>query len=106
MSLGGYYIKGGLYQLIEALVNIAKELNVRLNTEKRVESILHDNQRIKGVMIDGEKIDVDVILCNSDVVVSYNDLIEGFPRTKEKLNQLEPSLSGMIFFGGIRGHYS
>lgn len=106
LGLGGYYIKGGLYQLIEALVKIAGELNVKINTEKKVERILHDNHRVNGVMIDGEKLDGDIVLCNSDVVVSHNDLIKGFPKTKNKLNRLEPSLSGMIFFWGIRGQHS
>jgi len=106
LGLGGYYIKGGLYQLIEALVKIAKEMHVNLNTEKKVDRILHDDQRVNGVMIDGEKIAADVVLCNSDVVISYNDLIHGFPKTTDKLNRLEPSLSGMIFFWGVKGQFS
>lgn len=105
LGLGGYYIKGGLYQLIETLAKIAKNLNVRIHTEKKVERILHDNHQVNGVLIEDERIDADVVLCNGDVVTSHNNLIEGFPKIRNKLNRLEPSLSGLIFFWGIKGQY-
>jgi phytoene desaturase len=105
LGLGGFYIKNGLYQLVESLVKLAQEGGVYFYTEKKVDRILHDNQRVKGVMIEGEKIDGDIILCNSDVVVSYTDLITDFPVIKNKLNQLEPSLSGLIFFWGIKKQF-
>jgi len=67
---------------------------------------LHDHHRVKGVQIEGAKIDADVVLCNGDVVVSHNNLIQGFSKIKNKLNRLEPSLSGLIFFWGIKGQYA
>jgi phytoene desaturase len=106
LGLGSYYIEGGLYKLIEALVKIAKELNININTEKKVEGILHDNHRVNGVLIEGEKIDADVALCNCDVVFSYKNLIKGFPKITKKLSQLEPSLSGIVFFWGIKGQHT
>ncbi|MBN2030591.1 phytoene desaturase [bacterium] len=106
LGLGGYYIKGGLYRLVEILVEIAEKHNVHIHTGKKVERILHDNHRVKGVQIDGEKMNTDIVLCNGDVVVCFNDLIKGFSKTTNRLNRLEPSLSGMIFFWGIQGCYS
>ena len=61
---------------------------------------------MKGVQIDGEKMDTDIVLCNGDVVVCFNELIDSYPKTTNGLNRLEPSLSGLIFFWGIQGHYS
>jgi phytoene desaturase len=106
LGLGGYYIKRGLYQLIEALIKITRELNINIYTETNVSSILHNNRRVTGVRVAGEKIDAEVVLCNSDVVVSYNELIKGFLKIKNKLNRLEPSLSGLIFFWTIKGQFS
>ena len=105
LGLGGYYIKGGLYQLIKVFITIAKKMNINLHTEKKIDKILHNKHRIKGVMIDGEKMDTDILLCNNDVVCSFNDLIDGFPKIKEKLNRLEPSLSGVIFYWGIKQQF-
>jgi len=103
LGLGGYYIQGGLYTLVEAMQKAAKALNVKIRTGTEVESICHDNHRIKGVRIHGEKIDADAVLCNADVVTSHHDLIDGFHKTSKRLSRLEPSLSGLIFFWGIHG---
>jgi phytoene desaturase len=105
LYLGGYYLKGGLYRLVESLVRLAQDSQVEIFTEKMVEKILHDGNEIKGIIVDGEKLAYNTILCNSDVVFSYNVLIDDCIKIKNKLNQLEPSLSGMIFYWGIRGNY-
>jgi phytoene desaturase len=105
LGLGGYYIQGGLYCLVEALIEIAERVQVRIHGETEVERILHDNHRVKGVRIHGENVEGDVVLCNGDVVTSYHNLIPGFPKTKKKLSRLEPSLSGLIFFWGIQGQH-
>ena len=106
LGLGGYYIKGGLFQLIEALAKIAGLLNVHIHSGSKIKRILHDHCRVKGVQIGDEEIKADVVLCNSDVVVTHNELLKNFPKTTKKLNQLEPSLSGMTFFWGIKSQYS
>ena len=36
-GLGGYYVKGGIYRLIDALAAIARELGVQIRTSARVE---------------------------------------------------------------------
>ncbi|MBN2104047.1 phytoene desaturase [bacterium] len=105
LGLGGYYIKGGLYSLVESMQKAAKTLNVKIHTETEVERICHDNHRIQGVSIHGEKIDADAVLCNADVVTSHHDLIDGFQKKAKRLGRLEPSLSGLIFFWGIRGEH-
>lgn len=101
LGLGGSYIKGGLYQLVEALRTIASQLNVHVHTETHVERILHKNGRVNGIQTKGQKLDADLLLCNGDVVVTHNELLTDFPKTTQKLNQLEPSLSGITFFWGV-----
>lgn len=102
-GLGAYYIKGGMYRLIDALVTIARELDVQIHTSAKVEKICHDNKRVSGVQVSGEKISADYVLCGADVVVAHNELID--KHQHEKLDQLEPSLSGMVFLWGIKGKY-
>ncbi len=100
--LGSYYIRGGMYRLAEALQQLACRLGVKIQTSARVEKILHDNRRVSGIQVNGEKIAADFVLCGQDVVVAYNELIDGFEKHRDKLNQLEPSCSGLVFLWGVK----
>ncbi len=104
-GLGGYYIKGGIYRLIEALEAVACRLGIQIRTSARVEKICHDGKRISGVQVNGEKLETDYVLCGADAVIAHDELIDGHQHQSEKLNRLEPSLSGMVFLWGIKGKY-
>ena len=100
-GLGGYYIKGGIYRLIDALSAVASELGVQIHTSARVEKIWHDSKCVHGVQVNGERVAADYVLCGADAVVAYDELIDGHQNQRQKLNQLEPSLSGMVFLWGV-----
>lgn len=100
-ELGGYYIKGGMYRLIDQLWTLLKSMNVKLHTSTNVEKILHHHGKATGIIAQGEKIDADYIVCNADVVNTYGTLIDGFEKRKFKMNSLEPSLSGLVFLWAV-----
>jgi len=100
-GLGCFYIKGGMYQLVNSLKRLAKKFGVEIHTGARVEKILHQQNRVQGIQVNGEKIQADFVISNADVVVAFNELIDGFPKKQERLNRLEPSLSGVVFLWGI-----
>ena len=104
-GLGGYYIKGGIYRLVDVLKEIACELGVKIHTSTKVEKIRHDGKRVNGVQANGERIDAEYVLCGVDAVVAHHELIDGLQHQREKLNQLEPSLSGMVFLWGVRAKH-
>lgn len=99
-GLGGYYIRGGMYQLVQALVSLAERLGVKIYTDTRVEKIVHSD-RVKGVLCSGQFAPADYVVCNADVVAAHNELIEGYERHRRKLSRLEPSLSGLVFLWGV-----
>ncbi|KAA3606526.1 MAG: phytoene desaturase [Calditrichaeota bacterium] len=99
--LGGFYIRGGMYRLVDSLKEIAEKIGVKIILNSNVEKISQENKIAQGIIVNGEFVKSDFVVCNSDVVVSYNELIEGFEPKKEKLNKLEPSLSGMVFLWGV-----
>jgi phytoene desaturase len=99
--LGSYYIRGGMHRPAEALLQLANKLGVRIHTSAKVEKILHDGRHVTGIMVNGKKIAADYVVCGQDVVVAYNQLIDGFPSRQEKLNRLEPSCSGLVFLWGV-----
>ena len=122
-GLGGYYIKGGIYRLVEALEAVAHERGVQIRTSAEVERICCvGNQRVNGVQVNGETVDADYVLCGADAVVAYHELIEGHQYQREtenarhilnignrvfgfKVDQLEPSLSGLVFLWGVNGKH-
>jgi phytoene desaturase len=104
-GLGGFYIRGGMFRLVEALRDLAESLGVQICTNVLVENILHDGKRVSGVRVAGENIGADYVLCNADVVDAHNTLIAGFPARQRSLNRLEPSVSGMVFLWGINKRF-
>ncbi len=103
--LGSFYIKGGMYKLIEALQKLAVESGIPLHTNTAVEKIIYRNRRIRGIQVAGEQLDFDYVISNADVVVAHERLIDGFNRRRKKLQRLEPSLSGMVFLWGINRRF-
>ncbi|MBD3287573.1 phytoene desaturase, partial [candidate division KSB1 bacterium] len=100
-GLGCYYIKGGMYRLIEVLEDIAESVGIDIHKSARVEEITHRSKEITGVRVNGENVKCDYVLSNADVVTVYNELITGFDSRRKSLNRLEPSLSGMVFLWSI-----
>lgn len=100
-GLGAYYINGGMFKLVEALENLAKKLDIEINLNCQVEKILTENKIAKGITHSGINEYFDFIVCNTDVVHTFNNLVDGFEKEKIKLNKLEPSLSGMLFLWGV-----
>lgn len=101
-TLGSYYVRGGMYRLAEALVQLAECVGVTFHFSTRVHSIVHDGKRVTGLQIENETLPADYVLCGQDVVVAHEQLIEGFARRREKLQRLEPSCSGLVFMWGVR----
>jgi phytoene desaturase len=105
-GLGGYYIRGGMYRLPEAILQLVKEAGVELHLSSPVEKILHNGKTVQGVVVDGEQIRADYVLCNADVAVTFNDLIDHQPRPKKAFNALEPSISGMVFLWSVQQEHA
>ncbi|MBN1153605.1 phytoene desaturase [candidate division KSB1 bacterium] len=101
-ELGGYYIKGGMYRLIDVLSNLLQDMDVKIHPSTRVDKLIHRDKKATGVIVNGEAVSADYIVCNADVVNAYNTLIDGFERRRVRLNRLEPSSSGLVFLWAVR----
>jgi phytoene desaturase len=104
-GLGGYYIQGGMYRLVEALSRLALENGATLFTGKRVTKILVSRNKAQGVVVDGEKIAADYVLCNGDVTESFAALLPEYNKEVEHWRRCEPSLSGLMFLWGVHGRH-
>ncbi len=106
---GGWYPRGGMYRIAEALETLAPKLGVTIQTHCPVASVLIDNGTAVGVKLtDGQTIASDAVIANSDVVYTYRNLIEAKNRRRypdAKLDRLEPGGSGMVLLLGVEGTY-
>ena len=65
-GLGTWHPVGGMYKVIEGLVTLAKDLGVQFVTNANVEEITVEQQSVKGLVVNGEMIQNDLILSGAD----------------------------------------
>lgn len=112
---GGYYIQGGLYRLVEALMTVAGELGVRFLPDTEVAGIDVDGRRLgsqgraTGVRLSGGgRIAADTVVVDADPMYAYPALVpEPFRDAKlvRRMEHLEPSCSGFVLLLGVKGDY-
>jgi phytoene desaturase len=104
-TMGSYYVKGGMYNIVESLQNIMKDMGINIFLNTQITEILHDRVAVNGIRVGEEVINYDRVVANSDVVYTFSTMIKGFPDYTIKLRKLEPSLSGMLFHWGVKGRH-
>lgn len=65
-GLGTWHPKGGMYEVIKAMVTLATELGVTIETQQNVEKINVENGVAKSVVSNGKVIESDIILSGAD----------------------------------------
>jgi phytoene desaturase len=112
---GGWYIKGGIYRLVEALMEVACELGVDFRPDCEVAEIVVDDcgarsgARATGVRLrDGSVVMADHVIVNADPMHAYTSLLPSTYRDKalvRHMERLEPSSSAFVLLLGVRGNY-
>ncbi len=107
MHFGGWYVRGGMYELARALRELAETRGVEIRTGVGVRRITTDNGRASGIeLADGTRESADAVVCNRDVISAYRDLLPEADRPHwqaAKLNKLDPGGSGMVLLLGVDG---
>jgi phytoene desaturase len=111
---GGWYVRGGMYELGRALLRLARELGVEIHTNAPVAEVVQDKRQACGVRLkNGEYIEASPIIINADPRYAYaglnatpassgeSPLLIGQRRQARRLQRLEPSCSGFILLLGI-----
>ena len=66
-ALGTWHPKGGMYEVIEAMVNLATSLGVQFETNVNVDEIkVNEEGLATGLVVNGEFVAVDIILSGAD----------------------------------------
>jgi phytoene desaturase len=99
-GLGAYLPKGGMYEITNSLVILAKEIGVKFHFNQEVIAIANENNLVKGVKTKSDHYDADLIVCNADIHTVYEKLIPSAKKLKQ-VDQQERSSSALIFYWGI-----
>jgi len=109
LCLGGYYVKGGIYQIAKALKKLGDQLGVQYYFNTGIQKIDVQNGKCRGLKtVSGEKYIFDCIVSNSDATHTYLNLIaeNDLPRSVQKKHEtIEPSCSGFVLLLGIDRQY-
>ncbi|MEO0038982.1 MAG: Dehydrosqualene desaturase [Bacteroidota bacterium] len=65
-GLGTFHPKNGMYSVILAMEQLAKELGVTIKTNSNIEKIEVENGNAVGIVVNGEYIRADVVLSGAD----------------------------------------
>ena len=100
LAFGGWYVRGGLYRIVENLVQLCVARGVELRTDSRVISIARDNGRPSAVTLaSGETVPADIVVMNGDTADVPALLGE---RGARPLATAERSMSGFVLLLGVR----
>jgi phytoene desaturase len=110
LSLGGYYLNGGMYSLIKALTTLAENKGVHIQYDAEITKINTTDNKIAGVTdIDSNFHPADIVVSNSDASETYLHLAnkEDISLLKRKrVANVEPSCSGFVLMLGIDKIYN
>jgi len=103
MNMGGYYVRGGLYRVAEAMRDLAESMGVVFHTGQEVKQIVVQDGRVTGVKTQKDAYDTDLVVSNADAYESYLTLLDRKHSSLMKrkiLEYSEPSCSGFVLLLG------
>ena len=101
-NIGTYYPEGGMISITKALYELSKDLGVNYHFNSRVDEILVEAGKAKGIRAGDEKCYADLVVSNMDVVPTYRKLLASETAPEKTLAQARSS-SALIFYWGIKG---
>lgn len=102
---GVWFPKGGMYQVIQNLLDISKGHGVELILNQPVASINVNGKAAKGVKLQsGENIAADIIVANADLPYAYQELLPDKSISKS-INKLHYTCSAFMFHWGVKKVY-
>jgi phytoene desaturase len=99
-GLGAYLPKGGMHEITNSLVKLAKEIGVKFYFNEEVTAIETENKLAKSVVTKSGNYEGDIIVCNADIHTVYDKLIPSAKKL-ETVDKQERSSSALIFYWGI-----
>jgi phytoene desaturase len=101
LAHGVWYPKGGMYQVVEALMTIARQAGVEFVFRAAIDRIDVQGSRACGVVLtDGRRFAADAVVANADLPYVYQNLLPP-DELSERLTHKRYSCSTISFFWGV-----
>ncbi|WP_074408074.1 phytoene desaturase family protein [Aquimarina megaterium] len=101
-GLGTWHPRGGMYSVIEGIEELARSLGVTIRTNATVEKIVTENNCAKGIIVNAEKIDADIVLCGADYHHGETLLAPEYRQYSEKYWERKTfAPSSLLFYVGF-----
>jgi phytoene desaturase len=105
LAHGVYYPRGGMYSVVEALMDLAREAGVEFLFDSSVARIDLNGTHARGVTLtDGQWLESDAVLANADLPYVYKDLLPDDDLAGSLLHK-RFSCSVISFFWGMDRTY-
>lgn len=105
LAHGVWYPAGGMYSIVETLVDLARDAGVEFMFGVDVERIDIDANAAHGLkLVDGAHLQADVVLANADLPYVYESLLPP-DETARSLSRKRFSCSAVSFFWGLDRPY-
>lgn len=102
---GVWFPRGGLYRVIESLVEIARRKGARFMFNAPVRRIETESGRATGVQLeDGRRLQADLVIANADLPYVYDHLLQD-KGASEKLAEKKYTCSAITFYWGVDRTY-
>lgn len=109
MMYGVWFLKGGMYAMVEAMLRLAGELGVKVHCSAPVEEILTERRggkpRAVGVRVGGREIRSDVVACTADFPWALKNLLKDRKArgaySDAKIDRMEYSCSCYLLYLGL-----
>jgi phytoene desaturase len=98
---GVWYPMGGMYRIIESLIDIAEQRGVRFVYKAPVKQLTVEGNRVTGALLeDGSWFTADLFVGNADLPYIYKDLLPDATGAK-KLEKMKYTSSAIMFYWGV-----
>jgi phytoene desaturase len=101
LTEGSFYLKGGMYAIVEKLFREAESTGVKFHFSSGVSEIVIKNKKAEAAILeDGKKISADIIVANADLPYVYRKLLPD-KRKSAKIDRMKYSCSAICYYWGL-----
>ena len=103
-NIGAFAPKGGMHDITMHLYNLSVKLGVEYKMNTRVIKVITENDLVNNVLTSGGEIKADIVVSGADIKHVYTKLLDKkyYPT---KILEQEKSLSGLIFYWGVKKEF-
>lgn len=107
---GVWTIKGGMHAMAEGMAQLFIDLGGKIHYSAKVEEIVIENQKVKGIQIGNELIESDIVISNADFPYTMSKLIKDEASKgkykQKKIDSMDYSCSCLVFYWAVEGEHS